>query len=529
MKKTDYVVVPLIRLWMLVMVLALAASPASGAEKKPKPDGKKRLSKNFFADPKVRTFQIDIPEAGLASLLRYPRTNVQVTVREGKLVLTNVALHLKGMGSFRTVDEKPSFAVKFDEHNPEQEYSGLNKLMFNNSVQDPTYVAELLATGLFRDAGVPAARVTHARVQLNGTDLGLYVVIEAMNKRFLKQHFKTAKGNLYEGYVRDINSRLELDNGDTPSQEDVRELVAACSLPEPGERLKQVGKLLDIDKFISFVAMEVLVGHWDGYAIHTNNYRLYRDPTTDKMVFITHGLDWAFRRPNISIEPPLKSLVGRAVLDTTEGRKLFRERIGHLYTNVFRVEVLTNRLQEAMVKLRSAGLDSAVMAKIERKASVMRERIELRRTRVGEQLAGIPPAPLRFDAEGVAKLVGWRDESDRGEPVMDEMKQDGRRTLHIQAAGGRSRGSWRTQVYLSRGQYQFIGMAKVQGLSGGSTGLRISGAQRNSGISGSGFWRPLSHTFEVTDDGVDVEFVCDFYGIAGEVWFDLDSLQVKRL
>ena len=71
--------------------------------------------------------------------------------------------------------------------------------MFNNSVQDTTCFAEFLSTQLFRDAGLPAARVTQARVQLNGRDLGLYVVVEAMNRGFLKRHFKTPHGNLYEG------------------------------------------------------------------------------------------------------------------------------------------------------------------------------------------------------------------------------------------------------------------------------------------------------------------------------------------
>ena len=79
-----------------------------------------------------------------------------------------------------------------------QQYSGgLTKLMLNNSSQDQTFLSELLATRLFRDAGVPAARVTHSRVTLNGRDLGLYVAIEAMNKRFLKRHFGKATGNLY--------------------------------------------------------------------------------------------------------------------------------------------------------------------------------------------------------------------------------------------------------------------------------------------------------------------------------------------
>ena len=209
--------------------------------------GKKEASQEFFNDPKVRVFQFEIPAAGLASLRRMPRNYVGGTVREGGRVLTNVAFHLKGMGSFRTVDEKASFAVKFDEFTKDQEYSGLTKLMFNNAVQDPTYLAELLATGLFRDAGLPAARVTHARVQLNGRDLGLYVVIEAMNKRFLKQHFPSAKGNLYEAYLQDIDAPLEQDNGETSDQADVRALLAACSIPDPAQRFQSVSKLLDVD------------------------------------------------------------------------------------------------------------------------------------------------------------------------------------------------------------------------------------------------------------------------------------------
>jgi spore coat protein H len=515
----------------LLVCLGAAPGPGSAAElSSPSPGNKKKdASQDFFSDPKVRIFQIEIPEEGLAALRRAPRTYVHGTVREGSHVLTNVALHLKGMGSFRTVDEKASFAVKFDEFVPDQKYAGLTKLMFNNAVQDPTYAAEWLATGLFRDAGLPAARVTHAHLQLNGQDLGLYVVIEGMNKRFLKRHFRNAQGNLYEGYLQDIDTVLDQDGGPSKDQADVRALLAACSTSDLTARFTKLNRVLDVDKFVSFAAMEILIGHWDGYAIHTNNYRLYHDPSSDKMVFITHGLDWAFRRPNISIQPPLKSIVGRAVFQTSEGEKLFRERIGTLYTNVFRVPAITNRLHEALEKLRSAGLKPTQLATLERNTALMSERIQLRGTRVAEQLAGIPPPQLPFDAEGVARLTGWRDESDRGEPRMEQVDQDGRRTLHIRAAGGRSRGSWRTQIYLTHGRYRFEGLARAEGIRNGSAGLRISGDQRRAGLNGTTRWQGMSHEFEVAEAGLDVECVCDFYGTAGEVWFDVDSFRLKRL
>lgn len=488
-------------------------------------------SQDFFEGPVIRTFQFEIPGEGVTALRRQPRNYVAGSVRVDDRVLTNVGFHLKGMGSFRSIGEKASFAVKFDEFVPDQEYAGLTKLMFNNAVQDPTYVAEWLATGLFRDAGLPAARVTHARVQFNGRDLGLYVVIEAMNKRFLKRHFRSAKGNLYETYVRDIDGPLDQDNGDETDQADVRALVAACRVADPAERFRAVSRWLDVDQFISFGAMEVLVGHWDGYTIHTNNYRLYHDPARDRMVFITHGLDWAFRRPNLSIEPPLKSLVGRAVFPTPEGRREFRERIGTLYTNVFRVATITNRMAATLARIREQGrLAPAERARMERAAASLRERIELRGVRVAEQLAGIPPPRLEFTADGSARLTGWRDEYDRGEMVMDQVEFDGRRTLHLRAEGGNCRGSWRAQVCLGRGRYRFGGLARCLGVTGGSSGLRISGGQRRAGISGTtDGWRPLFHEFDVTEDAVDVEFVCDFYGAAGDVWLDVEAFRLRKL
>src|SRR5436309_1292775 len=166
-------------------------------------------------------------ETAKGDLRTNPRSYIVGNVREGTQVFTNVGIHLKGMGSFRRVDEKPSFVLNFDKFVPDQEYCGLTKLMLNNSVQDQTYLAELLATSLFRDAGVPAARVTHVRVRVDGKELGLYTGIEAMNKKFLKRNFKNSNGNLYEGYLRDIDRRMDQDNGEDTSQSDVRALLAA--------------------------------------------------------------------------------------------------------------------------------------------------------------------------------------------------------------------------------------------------------------------------------------------------------------
>ncbi len=502
--------------------IALAAS----VEKKKRTD----VSAEFFQNAKVRVFDFKVPEAELAQLVQSSRTYVSAQITEGDHVLDKVGIRLKGMGSFRPVDEKPSFTVKFDEFVENQTYRGLKKVMFNNSSQDLTCLAELLATQLFDDAGVPAARVTHARVRLNDRDLGLYVVIEAMNKDFLKRHFGSGKGNLYEGYLQDVDENLEQDNGDDESRADLQALHAACAITDPSKRWQSLNKVLDVDRFLSFIAMELLTTHWDGYAIHFNNYRLYHDPKTDKMVFITHGLDWAFRRPNVLIEPPLKSVVARAVLTTPQGKKLYLERMRALSAKVFKVPVILDRMDQALGKIRDAGLPPADLAMLERRAAVMRERIQLRATRVDEQLRGIPPDSLKFNKEGFASPTAWREEPDRGDATVDRAKYLGKTTLHIEARPGRTRASWRAQLCMLPGWYHFEGMACTNLLSGGSARLRISGETRTTGISGVAEWRPLSHDFQVPEGSLDVELVCELNAIqGGDVWFDLDSLRVKRI
>ena len=349
-----------------------------------------------------------------------------------------------------------------------------------------------------------------------------------MNKDFLKRHFGSGKGNLYEAYLQDIDERVEQDNGDDQSREDLRALYNACLIDDSSGRWERLDEILDIDRFPSFVAMELLTSHWDGYAMQVNNYRIYHDPKSDKMVFITHGLDATFRRPNLSIEPSLKSLVARAVLTTPLGEELYQERIEALFASVFDLPVICTRMDKALSKIRSSGLSAPDIAEIARRAGLIRERIELRARRVAEQLCGIEPETMQFDAAGFGYPVSWRDEPDSSGAILDRVKAGRRDTLHIRGREGQKRASWRSQIFLKPGWYRFEGMARMT-MNSGPARLRISGDTRNPGVPGNGTWQRLSHDFAVHAGGLDVELVCELNALRGDVWFDLGSLRVKQL
>lgn len=515
-------------LWLTVRLSPVQAADASTNRMKSPPGAE------IFSDPIIRKFRIAIAEPDLTELKKDNRKYVRATVTQGDKVFKDVGVHLKCNGSFQPLDRKPCFSVKFDRYTRGQKYLGLSKFMLNNSAQDGTFLAEFIATGLFRDAGVPAARITHAFVELNGRDLGLYVLLEAENKDFLSQYFKNTRGNLYEAYLQDIDQRLDQDNGKETSQADLKALFEVTKEPNAAERWKRLNQVMDVDRFISFTVLEMFVSHTDGYAFNRNNFRLYHDPYSDRMTFLTHGIDWAFGNPGISIRPPLQSLVVKAVLQTPEGRRLYRERVPQLFTNCFRVDVLTNRVNQQVAKLKAAARNPNEAREFENYGANLRNMIVARAKNIAEQLAVPEPEPLKFDAAGMARLPGWRIKTDSGAAKLETLNDAGKSTLHINANKAACVASWRSRVQLAAGKYRFEGKARAAGVvpqttdPGIGAGLRISGGKRTNKISGDADWTALAHEFEVLEGGEEVDLVCELRAQKGEVWFESDSLKLIR-
>src|SRR5439155_15944681 len=234
----------------------------------------------FAANSPVLQFKIEIAGTNVESLRKEPRRFVPATVREGEGVYNNVAVHLKGAaGSFRSIDDKAALTLSFGKFVPSQRFHGLQKIHLNNSVQDPSISTEYIFGALFDAAGVPAPRVTHARVRVNGRDLGFYVLIEGFTRDFLGRYFDHTKGNLYDGgFLKDVTDTLDKESGDgNKDQSDLRGLASAAQEPDPSKRWERLGKTPDLARFMSFMALEVLVWDWDGYVMNRNNYRIYLD------------------------------------------------------------------------------------------------------------------------------------------------------------------------------------------------------------------------------------------------------------
>ncbi|MBL8795566.1 MAG: CotH kinase family protein [Planctomycetia bacterium] len=225
--------------------------------------------------------------------------------------LKNVGLRYKGnasyMASARAV--KRNFKIGLEHDEEELRYHGMKTLNLNAGALDPTRAREALAYSVFRAAGIAAPRTAFAEVTLTVPGkydkeyLGLYTMIEQVDKTFLKQHFKSGKGVLMkperlrgidylgEDWERYKDRYLPKDE---PTADEAKRVIDFARLINKGgdeQFAKEISSYLDIDQFLRFLAVNAFLSNLDSFIGLGHNYYIYLNPTNNKFVFIPWDLD----------------------------------------------------------------------------------------------------------------------------------------------------------------------------------------------------------------------------------------------
>jgi len=403
----DYTVDQVMRAWNLLFVIAFLAfwndQMAWAAEKAAK---RRAIASEYFTDGDIPYIKIEVADAEMDSLRNTPRKYVTSTIREGDTVYTNVMIHLKGsVGSFRNVDDKPGLTLNLKSTGLDNGFHGLRKFHLNNGMQDRSYLNEWFCSEIFRAAKVPAPRSTHALVDLNGRKLGLYVLVEAIEKDFLSGYFTNTAGNVYgQSGPGDVTEPLERMEGEGENtRADLKALAATVREKDLMLLREKLPKVLDIERFISFMALEVMLCHWDGYTFAAHNFRIYQDLDTDRMVFIPHDMDQMLGDPTLPIQPAARGMVAQDILKMKDTRALYHERLAILLNDLFITEKLTNRVDQRVKTMLPvlARYDPNIARDVENNADLLKDRIKNRVRNLKEQISR--PLPPNWVVEGVVR------------------------------------------------------------------------------------------------------------------------------
>ena len=412
-----------------LIAFLLAVHPTFGATDAPQP------SDPYFALDRVLDVSIELAPEDWDRLRAQTRTLVDIlggtdcldsppddifswftaTVTVDGEAHTQVGVRKKGfLGSLSTV--KPALKVRFDKFVDGQLLGGaMKRLTLNNVQQDPSMINTCMAYHVFAAAGLPAPRCNFATVAVNGENLGLYVHVESMKSAFLERNFSDPSGNFYEGTLSDFRPGWrgtfeKKTNEDAADWSDIAAVVAALQDPSPAG-LEALAAAVDLDHFLTFWAVEVLVGHWDGYASNRNNFYIYREPGAP-LVFIPWGADDVFGssdNPFDDFESPAAVMAHGAI-----AHRLYRDdamraayvsRLKELLDAVWNEEELLSLADEM-----AAIVEQHILDKRRERAARDADRVRrFIRTRRAVILADLEPEPPAWPWPLAAADICWAE------------------------------------------------------------------------------------------------------------------------
>ena len=351
--------------------------------------------------------------------------------------ISSVGVRTKGfIGSLNP--ERPSLKVKFDEYLDQSPVAGLDRLTLNNNVQDESLASQYLTYKLFNKAGVPAPRVSYAKVTVNGEYLGVYTHVESVRGPFIKRHFGDYSGEFYEGTIADFYPKavenIEAKNKHTEKDRTQAKKLAQILETKESFNLAKAEKHVNVDQFIKFWAMESLLGFWDGYTNNQNNYYAYASPKDDmRFHFMPWGADGAFTESR----GPFSRFRG----DGNEPKAVYTQSM--LANRLFQLDGIPNRYKAALEDiLMDVWNEEEIKDDVKRIHALTRNHlhprqdridqgisrliafVEDRRSSIESELQDWPvqvqngPRIPRYSVE-IGKLKGWFDTAWKSERLRD--------------------------------------------------------------------------------------------------------------
>ncbi|MGI9467962.1 MAG: CotH kinase family protein [Rubripirellula sp.] len=366
--------------------------------------------------------------------------------------ISNVGVRYKGNGSFLSGRAlgKYSFKIDFNEYQDDLNFNGLKKVNLQNCASDPSMLREAVSYQLFREVGVscPLTGWASVAIDIDGRvkQSGLYLVVEQVDQQFLQRAFGESDGLLvkpsaftafpYLGETWDTYESFynPKTNSSPEQQQRIIEFARLIHRSDRKEFEARIGEYLDIDNFLSFLAVNTILSNLDSFLGGSQNYYAYLSPETNKVLLIPWDLDHSFGSLDIigtpesrlqhSVKQPQigfgKNRLIERMLEMPEMRKAYLTRVEQLLDSVFEEKKWIDQL-DATAAVAKPALDDEEKLRMDvaitggdsdGKGYSLKHFVRERRVSIRDQLEGRSEGQTNDFNEGidpklVLRMMGW--------------------------------------------------------------------------------------------------------------------------
>jgi hypothetical protein len=205
-------------------------------------------------------------------------------------VYDSVGVRYKGFSSVSINYLKNPFNIKLDYVIEDQNHQGVEKLKLSNVIQDPSFVREVLSYEIARKY-MPASQANYCNLFINDTLWGLYVNVEAVNKKFLLSHFDSKYNSFFKGSPENLEIQPGGQNADLSNihgTDSVNYYPYYTIKSDNGwnhlyhlidtlnNHEENIESVLNIDRALWLHAFNYSIINFDSYIGYAQNYYIYK-------------------------------------------------------------------------------------------------------------------------------------------------------------------------------------------------------------------------------------------------------------
>jgi len=383
--------------WLLGLLLAGCGDGKEGA-------------RDPFDDRVLTTYELTLDPGDWNAMVADPFDNTwrRCTVRWEGETFADVAVRPSGERSRIQGNPKPSFRLEFDEFVPDREFHQYSTLKLDAMTHDPTLMRARLQYPYYEAAGVPAPKYVHCRLVVNGALKGLYGVEERIGREFLRKRFGRPLNQYYE--FREATADVEWWGPDPSIYVPLMWIPDFEDLPADAEAVRDLhdvlnndparaSSLFDVDRFLGFIAAEVLQGESDAYLAGPTvddvpqNLFLYRNPATNLYLFVPWDRDQGYTRedPGITYGFERRILTRNLILNAPGALDRYRAALRRLLEGPCSTAAIQARIDAILAQIEAAatedGLKPISTDEFRRRVQEMRDYVEGRNRAFEDQLS----------------------------------------------------------------------------------------------------------------------------------------------
>ncbi len=270
----------------------------------------------FYDETTLRTIELTFSQSDYWNQLlanKQAEIDIAADLTIDGVTYSNVGVRFKGNSSYNAVQwsQKKPFKITMDSFVSGQNLMGYDKVVLNNSYHDPTFMREVLSYNILRRY-MPASKANFVKLVINGSNWGVYVNVQQVDKEMIGEWFNGNDGNRYKcdpvtsgignstltwqgPTTTPYEASYELKSDPTPTTwSDLINVCDQLNNSTPSTVLSNTDAVLAVDRALWMLACNSVFSTLDSYTGAGHNYYVYQDDHHGRLQTLPWDLNGSF-------------------------------------------------------------------------------------------------------------------------------------------------------------------------------------------------------------------------------------------